>query len=314
MSGAVCLPERWLACIGAWALGGREPAVGRPATIPPPYARPREASALARRLTPSAWRVRCACTQSLGRTNLRQAEEIAGLRDKVAALEDQLSRLQPLEALLAYMQQSSDDTVLALLAADGGPAPPTAGAPTQPPSEVMERLVTLLQTCGEGVDDLGPDVLQSEAQACDMAAAGDEGWVDAIASAERQRHGEHEQADERLHGGRRARRAEGEGDAEGQRADEWMGFGDDDDAFAAEIAAVGTHLQQVCENCGETYVEANNSDLACRFHPGIKKVDAAWNSVWTCCGLKHAMRGCKVCRHVPSLADDAEPDDESERS
>ena len=262
--------------------------------------------------------MRHAHTQSLGRTNLRQAEEIAGLKDKVAALEDQLSRLQPLEALLAYMQQSSDDTVLALLAADDGPSPPTAGAPAQPPSEVMERLVTLLQTCGEGVDDLGPDILQSEAQACDMAAAGNEGWVDAIAAAERQRKGEHEheheQTDERLHGGRRARRAEEGDDGDGQKADEWMGFGDDEDAFAAEIAAVGTHLQQVCENCGETYIEANNSDLACRFHPGTKKVDAAWNSVWTCCGLKHAMRGCTVCRHVPSLADDAEPDDASERS
>jgi hypothetical protein len=179
----------------------------------------------------------------------------------------------------------------------------------------MERLVTLLQTCGEGVDDLGPDILQSEAQACDMAAAGDEGWVDAIASAERQHQGEQEQADEKLNGGRRGRRPWAAGDdQDGQKADEWMGFGDGEDAFEAEIAAVGTHLFQACQNCGESYTETNNSDWACRFHPGVKKVDAAWNSVWTCCGLKHAMKGCKVTRHVPSLADDAEPDDESERS
>ena len=48
-------------------------------------------------------------------------EEIASLKDKVSALEDQLVRLQPLEALMAYMQQSSDNTVLALLAAHGVP-------------------------------------------------------------------------------------------------------------------------------------------------------------------------------------------------
>jgi hypothetical protein len=267
----------------------------------------------ARRLTRAARRR--VLTQSLGRTNLRQAEEIASLKDKVSALEDQLVRLQPLEALLAYMQQSSDNTVLALLAADGGAPPPTAGAPTLPPSEVLDRLVMLLQTCGEGVDDLGPEILQSEAQACDMAAAGDEGWVDAIASAERQHQGEQEQADEKPHGGRRGRRPRAAGDdQDGQNADEWMGFGDGEDAFEAEIAAVGTHLHQVCHNCGESYTDTHNSDWACRFHPGVKKVDAAWNSVWTCCGLKHAMKGCKVTRHVPSLADDAEPDDDSERS
>ena len=39
----------------------------------------------------------------------------------MSALEDQLVRLQPLEALMAYMQQSSDNTVLALLAAHGVP-------------------------------------------------------------------------------------------------------------------------------------------------------------------------------------------------
>jgi hypothetical protein len=172
----------------------------------------------------------------------------------------------------------------------------------------MDRLVTLLQTCGEGVDDLGPDILQSEARACDMAAAGDERWVEAIESAEREREGE--DCDDKFKGGRRKgpqARQDGGGDAE----DEWMGFGADDDAFAAEIAAVGTHLQQVCHQCGETYTEHSNSDWACRWHPGIKKVDAAWNSVWNCCGLKHAMRGCSVGRHVPALGDD-EPDDESE--
>lgn len=267
----------------------------------------------ARRLTRAArW---CVKKQSLGRTNLRQAEEIASLKDKVYALENHLVHLQPLEALLAYMQQSSDSTVLALLAADSEP-PPTAGAPTLPPSEVMERLVTLLQTCGEGVDDLGPDILQSEAQACDMAAAGDEGWMDAIASAERQHQGEQERADEKLNGGRRVRRprASGGDDQEGNKADDWMGFPDGEDAFEAEIAAVGTHLHQVCQKCGAVYTETTNSDWACRFHPGTKKVDAAWNSVWNCCGLKHAMKGCKVTRHVPSLADDAEPDAESERS
>ena len=55
----------------------------------------------------------------------------------------------------------------------------------------------------------------------------------------------------------------------------------------------------------------SNSDLACRWHPGIKKVDAAWNSVWSCCGQRHAMKGCSVGRHIASLDDDAESDDES---
>jgi len=244
--------------------------------------------------------------QSLGRTNLRQAEEITSLSGKVTALEEQLARLQPLEALLAYMQQSTDDKVLALLAADANEVPPTA-APTLPPSEVMDRIVALLQTCGEGVDDLGPDILQSEARACDMAAAGDEGWVDAIESADREREGE--QGDDKFKGGRRMH---GRQDHAGM-ADEWIGFGNDDDAFAAEIAAVGTHLQQACLQCGVMFTEQTNTDLACRWHPGIKKVDAAWNSVWSCCGQTHASkRGCQVGRHLPSLNDDAEPNDDSE--
>ena len=99
------------------------------------------------------------------------------------------------------------------------------------------------------------------------------------------------------------------GQADGE-PDDWLGFGDDDDAFAAEIAAVGTHLQLVCQQCGSTFTEHNNSDLACRWHPGIKKVDAAWNSVWTCCGLKHAMRGCKVGAHIPVLGDDVEDEED----
>ena len=243
--------------------------------------------------------------KSLGRTNLRQAEELAKMKEKVAALETQIARLEPLEALLAYMQQASDNKVLALLAADGTEPPATAGAPTLPPSEVMERLVTLLQTCGEGVDDLGPDILQSEAQACDMAAAGDDRWVDAIAEAERERH----QGDAgELDGGRRVRHE----DEEGADPDLWAVSGDDD-AFADEIAAVGTQLHHECSQCGEIFTEQTNSDWACRWHPGHKKVDAAWNSVWSCCGLRHAMRGCSVGRHVPKLDESVEPgDDEDE--
>jgi hypothetical protein len=178
--------------------------------------------------------------QSLGRTNLRQAEEIVSLKDRVSQLEDYLSRLQPLEALLAYMQTSSDDKVLSLLASDGNEPPPTAGAPTLPPSEVMERLVTLLQTCGEGVDDLGPDILQSEARACDMAAAGDERWVEEIESAER----------EAIEEFRCARRKDGPHDAK-----EWVRAGDEDDVFEAEIAAIGTHLVHTCTQCGVNYTE-----------------------------------------------------------
>jgi len=185
--------------------------------------------------------------QSLGRTNLRQAEEIVSLKDRVSQLEGYLSRLQPLEALLAYMQTSSDDKVLSLLASDGNEPPPTAGAPALPPSEVMERLVTLLQTCGEGVDDLGPDILQSEARACDMAAAGDERWVEEIESAERERERDGERGDEEFMS---ARRKDGTHDAK-----EWVRAGDEDDVFEAEIAAIGTHLVHTCTQCGVTYTE-----------------------------------------------------------
>jgi hypothetical protein len=249
-----------------------------------------------------------ALVKSLGRTNLRQEEELASLKAKVTQLEAQLERLRPLEALMAYMQESPDDRVLALLSADGD-MPTTAAAPALPASEVMHKLVNLLQTCGEGVDDLGPDILQSEARACDMAAAGDEGWVGAMESAEREREGQNgDSTFRRVHRAPGADEADGEGDA----AHESMGFGvEDDDAFAAEIAAVGTQLQQVCTQCGETFTEHSNSDLACRWHPGIKKVDAAWNSVWSCCGQRHAMKGCSVGRHLPSLDGDAESEGDS---
>ena len=163
---------------------------------------------------------------------------------------------------MAYMQDSSDDKVLALLAANGD-TPQTAAAPSLPPSDVMDKLITLLQTCGEGVDDLGPDILQSEARACDMAAAGDQGWVGAMEMAERQRGGaDGENAFRRV---RRAPGADTGQHDEGDEAIDSMGVGDDDeDAFAAEIAAVGTHLQQFCAQCGESFTEQR---YACQKSP-----------------------------------------------
>lgn len=250
--------------------------------------------------------------QSLGRTNLRQEEELTSLKAKIASLESQVERLRPLEALMAYMQDSSDDKVLALLSASGD-TPHTAVAPTLPPSEVMEKLITLLQTCGEGVDDLGPDILQSEARACDMAAAGDEGWVEAMEAADRESNGiDGTNASGR---GRRTLDTDAGPHEDGDALMHNMGMGaDDEDAFAAEIAAVGTQLRQICSQCGGSFTEQSNSDLACRWHPGTKKVDAAWNSVWSCCGQRHAAKGCSVGRHVASLdADegDVESEDES---
>ena len=161
---------------------------------------------------------------------------------------------------MAYMQDSSDDKVMALLAAHGD-TPHTAAAPSLPPSDVMDKLITLLQTCGEGVDDLGPDILQSEARACDMAAAGDHGWVEAMETAERQRGG----ADgENTFG--RVRVAPGADTGQQDEAIDSMGVGaDDEDAFAAEIAAVGTHLQQICAQCGESFTEQR---YACQKSPG----------------------------------------------
>ena len=231
------------------------------------------------------------------------------MKGQISALEAELDRLRPLEALLAYMQESSNDKVLALLASDGkelADASPT----TLPPSEVMERLVTLLQTCGEGVDDLGPDILVSEARACDMAAAGDDAWVEAIEAADRQRQSERAQEEESYDGPSRVRGPGQKQEGDDNEVETWED--DDVDAFAAEIAAVGTHLQQVCTQCGVVFAEVSNSDWACRWHPGHKKVDAAWNSVWSCCGQKHAMRGCSVGRHCPSLVDDTQEEEDSE--
>ena len=58
--------------------------------------------------------------------------------------------------------------------------------------------------------------------------------------------------------------------------------------FCQMVAA----LPRVCKNCGTHYTEGESEGQGCRYHPGARKLDNAWNSIWTCCGQKHTARGC----------------------
>lgn len=66
----------------------------------------------------------------------------------------------------------------------------------------------------------------------------------------------------------------------------------------------------LCKVCGVVYIEATNTEAACRFHPGEKRIDTNWNSKWTCCGGGIATRGCRLGSHTSDRGDgdDEDPD------
>ena len=52
------------------------------------------------------------------------------------------------------------------------------------------------------------------------------------------------------------------------------------------------------------YIEARNTEASCRYHPGEKRIDTNWNSLWTCCKGGIASRGCRLGPHVATRDED----------
>ncbi len=163
------------------------------------------------------------------------------------------------------------------------------------------------QTCADWSSDDLDRGLEDDAHVIGSVLRGEATWHEhAEAVAEAEAAGEH-RASEDAPRARPPRIQRGE---DGRQRGYELGDDDSEDPFAAEMAAVGTDLRRVCRLCGAEFVERDNHAAACRHHPGSKRVDANWNSVWTCCALKAAARGCLVGAHAPAL--DAEEEEEEE--
>ena len=217
-----------------------------------------------------------------------------------------MSRLKPLENLLEFLDMGGErfEYLLRALPSDQD----SSGGDDEEEKQIdkvvndsqklTDCLFALLQSCADDEDEYRALDRTQELQMIRQALHGNPRWKDFLK----------EEQDDLQHG---------------QRADEatsdqlaWLSKGspggedEDEDEFADEIMAVGTELQLVCKRCGKTFTEETNRDTSCRQHPGLKQLDASWNSIWSCCRRRIDAPGCILCKHERAIDNDAEPDSE----